>query len=108
MIAISPWLPAAHDDGFTFFDAIDGDGDAIMQGITIVVRPSSLPAHPIWPLRGPPTTDRIGRLSQSIGWDGAPNLTEAQASALRKLKKKVQKTSPMRRLRLPPLTSGRP
>ena len=55
----------AHDDSFTLFEAIDGD--TIMQGIPRVTRPSSLPAHPISPLVGPPATAREGRLSQPIG-----------------------------------------
>lgn len=54
------------------------------------VMPATLPLHPVWPLRGTPTTDRTGRLSQPIGWDGTPNLTEAQATALKKLRTKVQ------------------
>ena len=79
--------PAApiHDESCTFFEAIDGDGDTIMQSMPSVVRPKSLPAHPIFPLLGPPATIREGRLSTPIAWDGTPNLTDAQASALRKI-----------------------
>ena len=54
------------------------------------VIPITLPLHPVWPLRGPPTTDRTGRLSQPIGWDCTPNLTEAQATAFKKLRRKIQ------------------
>ena len=56
----------------------------------VASRPTTLPLHPLWTIRGPPTTERTGRLSQPTGWDGTPNLTEAQATALRKLRKKVQ------------------
>ena len=58
---------SAHDDSFTFFEAIDAAGDTIMQGIPSVARPSSLPVHHIFPLLGPPSTIREGRLSQPFG-----------------------------------------
>ena len=71
--------PVVHapDSDFTFSDAVDGEGETIGQGIPIVNRPPDLPRHPVWPIAGPPTTGRIGRLSQPIGWDGTPNLIEA-------------------------------
>ena len=58
-----------------------------------ISRPTTLPLHPVWPTRGPPTSERTGRLSQPIGWDGTPNLTEAQTSAFKKLRKRSKPTS---------------
>lgn len=61
---------------------------SVQQAAEATVRPDRLPIHPVWPIVGPPTTERTGRLSQPIGWDG--NLAETQATTLKKLKTKIQ------------------
>ena len=58
----------------------------------MATKPNKLPLRPVFPITAPPKTPREGRHASPISWGGTPNLTDAQAKALRKEQKRVQKT----------------
>lgn len=102
------WNPPAptHDESCTFFEAIDGDGDTIMQGMPSVGRPKSLPAHPIFLLLGPQPPFEIEKAGYRHRLVGAARRT----SQMRKLRpsarsrRRFRRISPTRLLLRSPLT----
>ena len=50
-----------------------------------------MPPPPIFLVAGKATAPRTGRLARQSGWDGTKNLAQAQALALRKDQKKIQR-----------------
>ena len=68
----------------SYFEASDADGNTYWQEMPVATKPKKLPLRPVFPPTAPPRTPREGRLASPIGWGGTPNLTDAQAKALRK------------------------